>query len=331
MPPLVKNNRRALHIVFLSTILNFFCKFIIVGLKKKMEISKTTKHGSRKRKKALGRGLDALIPASALKNKESGQYLECPPNLIRPNRNQPRARFSDEELESLSRSIKRRGVIQPLLVRKDGAGYELIAGERRLRAAKRAGLEKVPIIIKNISDKASLEISIVENVQREDLNPVEEAEAYHQLMSEFDLTQEQVAERVGKSRSAVANFLRLRQLPEQIIENIIDGSLSMGHARALLGVETRARQLAAWRSAISGKLTVRQTEALAKKLNEGEKKSKKKEKTPNEIYFERLAEDLSRHFSARVRIKRHGKKGKVEIGFYSDDDLDRLVNMLRKE
>ncbi|VEN74837.1 Stage 0 sporulation protein J [Candidatus Desulfarcum epimagneticum] len=284
--------------------------------------------GAKRKKKALGRGLDSLIPAGTSYNEEK-KYFECPVDLIRPNPNQPRTRFSDERLESLARSIQKQGVIQPILLRKEESGYELIAGERRLRAARKAGLSKVPAVIKNLSDKASLEISIVENVQREDLNPIEEAEAYGHLMSEFHLTQEQVAERVGKSRSTVANFLRLRNLPAPIIETLMDGSLGMGHARALLGADDPSIQMAAWRLVVSGGLSVRQTEALVKKLKKEDPAPKKTEKNPDQIYFSRVAEDLSRHFGARVQIRRRGKKGRLEIDFYSDDDLDRLLGMLK--
>ncbi len=179
--------------------------------------NKVTRSGSKKTKKiALGRGLDALIPGIDTVEDRSKEYFQCDIELIRPNRFQPRLRFSDDELEELSRSIKEHGIIQPLLVREDDNGYELATGERRLRAAKIAGLSHVPVVVKNITDSDLLEMSIVENIQREDLNPMEEAEAYNMLITEFDLTQDQVAVRVGKSRSAVANFLRLRQLPEQI-------------------------------------------------------------------------------------------------------------------
>jgi ParB family chromosome partitioning protein len=207
-----------------------------------------TKSGSnpRKRKKlALGKGLDALIPDIDPAQDGQREYFQCDINLIQPNRYQPRRRFSEEELTELCDSIKAQGIIQPLLVRKHDSGYELIAGERRLRAAKKAGLRKVPVIIKSVTDEKLLEISIVENIQREDLNPIEKAEAYHLLISEFNLTQDRAALQVG---SAVANFLRLRQLPDQIKESIINGTLSMGHARALLGSETPAQQIAAWRA-----------------------------------------------------------------------------------
>lgn len=235
------------------------------------EIQKKTA-GSKKRKKiVLGRGLDALLPkidtsAREAGKKTNGAYLLCKTDLIKPNRFQPRMRFSSEELSSLSDSIKEQGIIQPLIARYDEKGYELIAGERRLRAARLAGLDEVPVIIKDFSDSQMLEVSIVENIQRENLNPIEEAEAYHRLITEFKLTQEEAATRVGKSRSAVANFLRIRQLPLQIKESIMEGQLSMGHARAILGLESTALQNAAWRTILLKGLSVRETESLVKEL-----------------------------------------------------------------
>lgn len=293
--------------------------------------NKVTRSGSKKTKKiALGRGLDALIPGIDTVEDRSKEYFQCDIELIRPNRFQPRLRFSDDELEELSRSIKEHGIIQPLLVREDDNGYELATGERRLRAAKNAGLSHVPVVVKNITDSDLLEMSIVENIQREDLNPMEEAEAYNMLITEFDLTQDQVAVRVGKSRSAVANFLRLRQLPEQIKISIIDGALSMGHARALLGAKTSAQQNAAWRSIISKGLSVRETENLIKRLKSEEKKPKESSPSSEQRYLLSLAEDLSRHFGTQVQIKRRGQTGTVEIKFYSNDDLDRLLSLLKR-
>jgi ParB family chromosome partitioning protein len=217
-----------------------------------------------------------------------------------------------------------------LLVRQDETGYELITGERRLRAAKRAGLTQVPVLIKRVNDDKLLEMAIVENIQREDLNPIEEAEAYHRLITQLKLTQDQASARVGKSRSAVANFLRLRQLPNQIKAGITDGTLSMGHARALLGAETSTQQLAAWRSVVSKKLSVRETEALIRRLKVEKKKPRASENRSEQIHLSRLAEDLSRHFGTKIMIKKHGQKGKVEIEFYSNDDLDRLIHRLRQ-
>jgi ParB family chromosome partitioning protein len=299
-----------------------------------MQKNKKTKNAgptSVKRKKmALGKGLGALIPDIETEHENKKDYFYCDTDLIRPNRFQPRRQFSAENLAELSESIKTQGILQPLLVRQDKTGYELITGERRLRAAKRAGLSQVPVLIKRVNDDKLLEMAIVENIQREDLNPIEEAEAYHRLISQLKLTQDQASARVGKSRSAVANFLRLRQLPDQIKAGITDGTLSMGHARALLGAETSAQQLAAWRSVVSKKLSVRETEALVKRLRAEKKKPRVSENRSEQIHLSRLAEDLSRHFGTKIMIKKHGQKGKVEIEFYSNDDLDRLIHRLRK-
>lgn len=289
---------------------------------------------AKKRKKmALGRGLDALIPdvgpvteASAEASDEN--FLECDIDLIRPNRYQPRARFAPDELAQLSDSIRTQGVLQPLLVRRLDVGYELVAGERRLRAAKMAGLERVPVVVKNVSDTEMLEMSIVENIQRENLNPMEEAEAYHRLIEEFGLTQEQAAMRVGKSRSAVANFLRLRQLPEPIKASITDGQLSMGHARALLGAENAAQQNAAWRAVMRKGLSVRQTEDLVKRLRSAAEAVERKKSGSEDRHLASVAEALSRRFGTKVEIKRRGKRGRLEIEFYNTDDLNRLLELL---
>jgi len=284
----------------------------------------------KQRKIVLGKGLDALIPDIGAIESKPEDYFQCDISLIHPNRYQPRRRFSKDEMMELSRSIREQGIIQPLLLRKDDNGYELIAGERRLRAAKLAGLSQVPVIIKDISDEKIIEMSIVENIQRENLNPMEEAVAYQRLISEFDFTQEQIAERVGKSRPAVANFLRLPQLPEHIKTGIMDGTLSMGHAKALLGAATSALQNEAWRAIVSKGLSVRETETLIKRLKEGKKKPKKPEPSSNEIYLSDLADELSRQLGTKVKIKRRGKKGKVEIEFYNNDDLDRLIEILKQ-
>ena len=295
------------------------------------KVDKTSGANPTKRKKlALGKGLDALIPDIESVEDRPRDYFFCETDLISPNRYQPRLQFSEDELNELCNSIKTQGILQPLLVRKDDIGYELITGERRLRAAKMAGLDKVPVVIKNISDAELLEMSIVENIQREDFNPLEEAEAYHRLITQFDLTQDQAAIRVGKSRSAVANFLRIRQLPDQIKANIMDGTISMGHARALLGAEASSQQISAWREVISKGLSVRETENLIKKLKAGKKKPKKLQPSSEDIYFSDLANKLSSYFGTKVQIKRSGRKGKVEIDFYSNDDLDRLISFFKQ-
>jgi len=299
-----------------------------------MQKNKKTKNAgpvSVKRKKmALGKGLGALIPDIETEQENKKEYFYCDTDLIRPNRFQHRRRFTDEDLAELAESIKSQGILQPLLVRQDETGYELITGERRLRAAKHAGLTQVPVLIKRVNNDKLLEMAIVENIQREDLNPIEEAEAYHRLITQLKLTQNQASARVGKSRSSVANFLRLRQLPDQIKAGITDGTLSMGHARALLGAETSTQQLAAWRSVVSKKLSVRETEALIKRLKAEKKKPRASENRSEQIHLSRLAEDLSRHFGTKIMIKKHGQKGKVEIEFYNNDDLDRLIHRLRQ-
>jgi ParB family chromosome partitioning protein len=285
---------------------------------------------AKRKKMALGRGIEALIPEMAFSDMEDGEYLSCDIHQIHPNPFQPRMRFKPEELEELSRSIKEQGVLQPLIVRRAETGFELVAGERRLRAAKIAGLSHVPVIIRDVPDTQLLELSIIENIQREDLNALEEAEAYHRLMTELDLTQEEVAARVGKSRPAIANFLRLRQLPEPIKASILDEQISMGHARALLAADTAAQQNAAWRAVITKGLSVRETENLIKRL----KAQKPEEETPlpssDDIYLNRLADELSLNFGTRVQITRKGEKGKVQIEFYTSDDLNRLIALLKK-
>jgi len=281
-------------------------------MQKKKTIKASAGRPTKRKKQALGRG------------------FYCEIELIRPNRFQPRMQFAEDELAELCQSIKEQGILQPLLVREENDGFELIAGERRLRAAKGAGLTQVPVVIKRIEDSKLLELSIVENIQRANFNPIEESEAYHRLITEFNLTQEEVATRVGKSRSAVANFLRLRQLPEQIKTSIQEGKLTMGHARALLGIENSTQQMAAWRAVIKKNLSVRETEDLIRALKDEKKKPKVGRKSTEDLYLLSLADDLARHFGTKVAIKRRGQAGRVEIEYYSNDDLDRLIERLRQ-
>jgi len=299
-------------------------------MKKEMKTKKAESGLKKSGKLVLGRGLDALLPDIEPMEDISKEYFACDIGLIQPNRYQPRLRFSDSELEDMVSSIRQQGIIQPLLIRKDKNGYELITGERRLRAAKKAGLKQVPVIVKAITDTELLEMSIVENVQRSDLNPIEEAEAYHRLITEFGLTQDQAADRVGKSRSAVANFLRLRQLPEQIKSSIMDGDLSMGHARALLGTATSAQQNSVFRTIIAKGLSVRETERLVKRLKAEKENPKKPISSSEQRYLSDVADALSGRFGTKVQIKRRGQKGRLEIEFYSNDDLDRLLNLLKQ-
>lgn len=285
-----------------------------------------------KRKKlALGRGLEALIPeAETAADASPSDYFLCDIQLIRPNRFQPRRKFAETELMELSASIREQGVLQPLMVRRVDAGFELIAGERRLRAARRAGLSQVPVVVKAVSDDQLLEISLVENIQRADLNPIEEAEAYHRLVHQFNLTQDQAAARVGKSRSAVANFLRLRQLPQPIQDSIVACDLSMGHARALLGAENPAQQLTAWKAVIAKGMSVRETEDLVRRIKSEKKAPPVRLKSSEANYLTSLSEELSRHLGTKVTIRKSGRQGRLEIEFYSNEELDQLITRLRQ-
>jgi ParB family chromosome partitioning protein len=290
-----------------------------------------TSKGSRKPKKmALGRGLDALLPSDG-GAAPSRDFLLCAIDQIRPNRFQPRRTFGEAELAELADSIRAQGIIQPLIVRRVTGGYELVAGERRLRAARLTGLDQVPVVVKELSDAEMLEMSIVENIQREDLNPIEEAEAYHRLMSQFHLTQDQAAERVGKSRPAVANFLRLRQLPEAIKQSLAEGALTMGHARALLGLDDPVERLAAWKAVTAKQLSVRDTENLVRRMKTAPRKpAPPPEQDSEQRHLASLAEDLARFFGTKVTIQRQGRRGTVQIEFYDNQDLDRLIGLLRQ-
>lgn len=280
------------------------------------------------KRSALGRGLSALIPDMDGLNRTPPQsdYFLCDVDRIRVNPYQPRIRMGEEELEELAQSIREQGIVQPIIVRKTELGYELVAGERRLRAARRVGLAQVPVIVKDIPDNKMLELSIIENIQREALNPIEEAEAYHRLMAEFGLTQEDVADRVGKSRPAVANFLRLRQLPEAIRSSVLNGEISMGHARALLGAHNEGRMLEVWRAVLEKKLSVRQTEALVRRLDRPDPPARRP--STEDIQLQSVTEALSRVLGSRVAIRKKGKTGKLEIAFGSDEELNRLIDLL---
>ena len=300
-------------------------------MQKKKTIEASASGPTKRKKQALGRGLAALIPEIEKSQERSKDFLYCEIELIRSNRFQPRMQFAEDELAELCQSIKEQGILQPLLVREENDGFQLIAGERRLRAAKKAGLTQVPVVIKRIDDSKLLELSIVENIQRTNLNPIEESEAYHRLVTEFNLTQDEAATRVGKSRSAVANFLRLRQLPEPIKTSMQEGKLTMGHARALLGIENSTQQMAAWRAVVKKNLSVRETEDLIRSLKGEKIKPKVGRKSTEDLNLLSLADDLSRHFGTKVVIKRRGHAaGRVEIEFYSNDDLDRLIDRLRQ-
>jgi ParB family chromosome partitioning protein len=286
------------------------------------------------RRSGLGKGLGALIPSDVT---ETGSALrDIPLSQIEPNRYQPRGAFDEEALVSLTASIRELGVLQPVLVRAVGESrYELIAGERRWRAAKRAGLPSIPALVKTADDAASLEQALVENLHRADLNPIEEAAAYQQLIDEFSLTQEQVAARVGKSRPAVANSLRLFQLPPSIQKLLVEGRLSAGHARALLGTPDRAFQEALARRAADGGLTVREVEDIVRERGELDESAppvpepspsgSRRLRPPGLLELEEL---LSEHLDTRVRVSMGAKRGKVVVEFATLEDLERIYRAM---
>lgn len=277
-------------------------------------------------KTALGRGLDALIPEKG----EEMLHLEV--SRISAGGEQPRKIFRDDSLKELAASIKEKGVLQPIIVSRAGDGsFRLIAGERRWRASQLAGLKKIPAIVKNVASRDSLEIALIENIQREDLNPVETAEAFHKLMRDFSLTQEDLSEKVGKERATVANYLRLLKLPEEIKSLISDGFLSMGHARAILSIEGRANQTEAARKVMKKGLSVRETETLAKSIALSGTKKSKTHKGHKDPQIASLEDKLIKSLGTKVRIHHKGKKGgRIEIEYYSLDELDRFLDILMK-
>ncbi len=288
------------------------------------------------RPSGLGKGLGSLLPVGGdeglgMAGQEQA-YFSCSVDAITPNHYQPRKIIRTAALEQLSESIKEKGIIQPLIVRRKdkGDGYELIAGERRWRAAKLAGLKDVPVVVKDVSKADRLEMALIENIQRQDLNPVEEAEAYQRLLEEFRLTQSQVAQRVGKERSTVANALRLLQLPDFAKQDLAEGVLSMGHARVLLGLEDDEAKKEVRDQIVSRGLSVRQAEALVKERKQRHKPPRPRKMAPEipESYCRTLVNDLTRHLGTKSRIVQNGARGKVEIEYYSSDDLERLLGLI---
>lgn len=278
--------------------------------------------------RGLGKGLNALITSNLIE--EGEQVKEVSISEIRPNPYQPRKEFDQSAIDELASSIKEHGIISPLIVRKSIKGYELVAGERRLRAAKSAGLQQVPVVVKAYTDQQLMEIALIENLQRENLNPLEEAEAYEKLISHHEYTQEQLAKRIGKSRPHVANMLRLLQLPEKIRNMVAASNLSMGHARALLGVEKEQLQLQLAKDVMEKGLNVRQLEELVKQLSVSRETKKKKAAKKEPVLIE-MEERLRSRFGTSVKIKKGTKRGKIEIDFYSQDDLQRIIDMLQLE
>ena len=282
------------------------------------------------RRPALGKGLSALIPD--VPEPVRPGVLEVDVDRLSPNDHQPRLHMDEAKLDELAASIKANGVIQPILVRRSGERYQIIAGERRWRAAQRAGLRTVPVVVREVSagDKQVLELALIENLQREGLNPVDEALAYQRLASEFSLTQDQIAAAVGKDRSSVANFIRLLKLPDEVRGDLASGALSTGHARALLALNDPAAQRQGAREVIARGLSVRETEALVKRMAAAPAATSPRPATePAKDVHTRAAEDRMRFaLGAKVRISRRGKGGRIEIDFGSEDELNRLFDFI---
>ncbi len=284
--------------------------------------------------RGLGKGLDSLIPASRSdENKETRQNNTVVKIAkVEPNRDQPRKNFDEDSLQELADSIKQFGLLQPILVKDRKDYYEIIAGERRWRAAKIAGLKEIPVIIRDYTEQEIVEISLIENIQREDLNPIEEARAFKRLLDEFHLKQDEMAERVSKSRTAVTNSIRLLKLCDGVQQMIIDDMLSTGHARALIPIEDKELQLQLAQRIFDEKLSVREVEKIVKVILNPEKGKDKKEETPQSIQYiyQDIENKLKERLSRKVAISSKGKSGvgKIEIEFYSNDDLDRLIESL---
>lgn len=281
-------------------------------------------------KKGLGQGLSKSMFGDLdeiNQSIDSSGIVNIKISLIEPNKNQPRKTFDKEKIEALAESIKEYGVIQPIVVVKNGDMYTIVAGERRWRAARAAKLDEVPVVIRDYTPRELMEIALIENIQREDLNPIEEALGYKSLMNDFNLTQDIVSQRIGKSRSAIANTLRLLSLDNKIQAMLISGELSQGHARAVLAVENEALRVEFAETIIAQGLNVRQAEASAKRLNSQPNTKKKAEISPFEIELKHVGEQLSSQFGTNVKISDNGKKGKIEIEYYGNDDLNRLLSI----
>ena len=284
-------------------------------------------------RKALGKGINALIPDFEMGVPEShengpAKNTELLIDEISPNRFQPRKYFDDDKLEELVTSIRDNGVLQPIVVQKVEAGYELVVGERRWRASKKAGLNKIPAVIREVTEAQALELAIIENIHRQDLNPIEEADAYARLADEFALTQEMIAKRVGKSRTAVANTLRLLKLSRNIKEDLISGKISMGHARALLGLDNAGQMEALRKEIFKQDLTVRQTEGRVSRLKQSVFKKPVSLVSKKNIFIKDLEKEFERRLGTKVDIKPAKKGGKLVVTYYSDDDLDRIKDLI---
>lgn len=277
--------------------------------------------------KGLGKGISALFPSEDMQDGNAVETLAV--SKIAANPFQPRKKFEEESLKELAESIREHGIIQPIVVRKNGKRYEIVVGERRYRAAKMIGISEVPVIIKDLSEQEMMEFAILENLQREDLTPIEEAEAYQSLMINLNITQDQLAQRLGKSRPYIANIVRLLQLPDNIREKVNDGELSIGQGRTLLGLKNKRRIPEIAQKVLKDHINVRQLEALVQQYNEPvsrETKTKKKD-----VFVKATESQLREFFGTQVQISRTKHKGKIEIEFYNDEDLERILELLNIE
>lgn len=279
--------------------------------------------------RALGKGINALF--SEIEKIEGEAVEEIPLKEIRPNPYQPRKYFSEEGIAELKQSIIEHGVLQPIIVRKSIKGYEIVVGERRYRAAKAAGLKKIPAVVRSLTDEKMMELAVLENLQREDLTPIEEASAYQMLLDRLEITQEQLAKRLGKSRPHIANMVRLLSLPQEIQELLHEGKISMGHGRALLGLKDKKKIPSVVDKVIKEGLNVRQLEEMIQQLNHNVSRETKKRKKKKDLFLMEQENVLRERFGTTVKIKKGKKKGKIEIEFFSDDDLNRILEILNPE
>ena len=285
--------------------------------------------------RGLGKGIGALFPTETLESIQetiqNEEHVEkIPLQKLVANPFQPRKKFDDETIEELAQFIREHGIIQPIVVRKKGKKYEIVVGERRYRAAKLAKLEEIPAIIKEMTEEQMMELAILENLQREDLTPIEEAEAYQNLIEKLNFTQDDLAKRLGKSRPHITNMIRLLQLPEEVRQMVNDGALSMGHGRALLGLKNKRKIIEVAKKVVNQSLNVRQLEALIKQLNENVSRETKNS-TNKDIFVQATESQLREFFGTNVQIKKTKNKGKIEIEFYSEDDLERILEILNLE
>ncbi|MEN8078981.1 ParB/RepB/Spo0J family partition protein [Clostridioides difficile] len=288
------------------------------------------------KKFGLGKGLNALIPEDTIldktieksKDTKDNNSMLVNINLIKSNDEQPRKSFDDEKIMELAESIKSNGIIQPLILRKDKNEYIIVAGERRWRAAKSIGVKEVPAIVMELTDKQVLEISLIENIQREDLNSIEEAVAYKKLIDDFNLTQEELSKRIGKSRVAITNTLRLLNLSEDVQQYLIEGVISEGHGRALLGITDSKKQCELAQSVIDDKLSVRELELLIRKVKTDTRKPKTKSSNEGNPYYKDVMYKLENYFGTKVNITNKNNKGKIEIEYYSEEDLQRILEII---